>query len=244
MKFPVPPLEAKFLKRYKRFFADAELNGQIVVAHVPNTGSLKSVIEPGVRCLLSPAKDPERKLKFTLEALEGPQNKWVGVNTSWPNLLAGEAFEKGLFAHWKKFDQAQKEVKISKESRIDWMFSNSKTQGRHFVEVKNVTLAQGDVSGGRGVASFPDAVTERGQKHLRELMALVKEENTTAEIFFTVQRSDCNRFAPADEIDPVYGELLREAQSNGVRVTVALVKVSSEGVELTGETLPLEMGSQ
>ncbi len=239
MKFTTPPIEATFLKRYKRFFADAQLNNEVVVAHVPNTGSLKSVIQPGARCLLSPASNPERKLKFTLEAIESPQKAWVGVNTSWPNLLVGEAFQEKKFKHWSGFEQSQNEVKISHESRIDWVFTNSRTGAQHFVEVKNVTLAVGDFAKGKGTAQFPDSVTERGQKHLRELIKLAAEKNKTAEIFFAIQRSDCNAFSPADDIDPEYGRLLREAQAKGVKITAAVVAISPEGLELTGKELPV-----
>lgn len=239
MKFTHQILQAKFLKRYKRFFADAELNGETVVAHVPNTGSLKSVLQEGVDCLLSPAANPERKLKFTLEALRNAKGDWVGVNTSWPNIIVGEAFEQRLFSHWENFDKSQNEVKISKESRIDWVFTNTKTGFRHFVEVKNVTLATENFSEGEGVARFPDAVTERGQKHLRELIALKESSPShSAEIFFVIQRSDCHSFSTADDIDPEYGRLLREAHKKGVRVTAAMALINENGVILTGKTLP------
>jgi sugar fermentation stimulation protein A len=106
------------------------------------------------------------------------------------------------------------------------------------VEIKNVTMASGEVHSKKGTAHFPDAVTERGQKHLRELMKLV-ESGHSAEIFFTIQRGDCHQFSPADEIDPEYGKLLRQAQKAGVRVTAALVEVSKDGIVLSGATVPV-----
>lgn len=238
MKFKTAVREGIFLKRYKRFFADIQLGNEIVVAHVPNTGSLKSAAEAGAPCLVTEADNPERKLKYTLEAIQMPSGAWVGVNTSWPNLLAKEAFESRVFGHWGDFDELKAEVKLSAETRIDLVLSCSKTKKKHFVEVKNVTMASGELSSRKGIAQFPDAVTERGQKHLRELMKLVGEGHS-AEIFFAVQRGDCHRFSPADEIDPEYGRLLREAQKAGVKVTAALVDVSAEGVQINGRTLDL-----
>ena len=151
MFWPSPIQKGKFLKRYKRFFADIDVDGQVVTAHVPNTGSLKSANNPGQTCLLSLASNPERKLKYTLEAIQAPTGAWIGVNTAWPNKLVAEAFEKKIIPHWQEFDQFKPEVKISDETRLDACLSSSKTGKKHFVEVKNVTLAQGDT------AFFPDA---------------------------------------------------------------------------------------
>jgi len=240
MKFKTTVREGVFLKRYKRFFADVKLGEDTVVAHVANTGSLKSAVEAGAPCLVTDAENPERKLKYTLEAVQVPSGTWVGVNTSWPNHLAKEAFENQIFAHWKNFDELKAEVKLSAETRIDLVLSNSKTQKKHFIEVKNVTMASGELTSQKGVAHFPDAVTERGQKHLRELMKLVKEGHS-AEIFFAVQRADCLRFSPADQIDPEYGRLLREAQKAGVVVTAALVDVSKNEIVINGKTLKVDL---
>lgn len=240
MKFKTQVQQGIFLKRYKRFFADVMLGGEVVVAHVPNTGSMKGAAEADAPCLVTAADNPERKLKYTLEAIQTGSGSWVGVNTSWPNKLAMEAFENQIFAHWKKFDQIQAEVKLSKETRIDLVLSDSQnSQRKHFVEIKNVSMATGDLKSGKGLALFPDAVTERGQKHLRELTKLVQEGHT-AEIFFAVQRSDCSGFSPADVIDPQYGQLLREAVAAGVVATVALVKVNHQEIMLTGETLKIQ----
>lgn len=252
MRFKSKLEEAKFIKRYKRFFADIERQGphqgEIIVAHVPNTGSLKSVNNSGQACLLSPADNPDRKLKFTLEAIRSPQGAWVGVNTGTPNIIVGEAVENGLFEHWQRFDCKQNEVKISNETRLDWVLWNRQINGPekltqanlpskkslHFIEIKNVTLAE------NGIAQFPDAVTERGQKHLRELMELI-EQGHTAELVFTVQRDDVQSFAPADDIDPVYGQLLRQAIKAGLRVTPAVVKIDEQEARLTGQILPLKV---
>jgi sugar fermentation stimulation protein A len=238
MKFKTTVREGIFLKRYKRFFADVKLGNETIVAHVANTGSLKSAIEAGAPCLVTDAENPERKLKYTLEAVQMPSGAWVGVNTSWPNQLVMEAFQNRIFKHWHGFDQAKAEVKLSSETRIDLVLTDSRSQKKHFIEVKNVTMASGELHSKKGFAHFPDAVTERGQKHLRELMKLV-DEGHGAEIFFAVQRSDCESFSPADAIDPVYGRLLREASKKGVLVTAALVEVSKQEIVIKGQTLKL-----
>jgi sugar fermentation stimulation protein A len=240
MKFKTAVHQGIFLKRYKRFFADIELAGQVVVAHVPNTGSLKSASEVGAPCFVTESDNPERKLKFTLEAIQIPSGAWVGVNTSWPNLLAKEAFDARVFPHWREFNELKAEVKLSPETRLDLVLQDGKSNRRHFVEIKNVTMASGAVADRAGTAHFPDAVTERGQKHLRELMKLVSEGHS-AEILFAVQRGDCRYFSPADEVDPEYGRLLREAQRAGVRVTAALVDVSPQGIRMSGDLLELRL---
>ena len=241
MKYKQELLEGVFLKRYKRFFADVNLGGQIQVAHVANTGSLKSVNNPGTACLLSPADNPERKLRYTLEAIKSPAGSWVGVNTSLPNQLVREAFEAGVIPHWKAYDSFRAEVKINAETRLDAMLSQGDGQAtgkRHYVEVKNVTLGEVDQKTGKTCALFPDAVTERGQKHLRELMTLVSAGHS-AEIFFTVQRGDCQEFRPADQIDPEYGRLLREARASGVTISAYVVDVGPTDIRISGKTLPV-----
>jgi sugar fermentation stimulation protein A len=240
MKFKTAPRQGIFLKRYKRFFADIQLGDQVVVAHVPNTGSLKSAAEPGAACLVTESDNPERKLKFTLEAIQNSSGAWVGVNTSWPNYLAKEAFESRIFSHWHEFDLLKAEVKLSAETRIDLVLSSSKSSRKHFIEVKNVTMASGSLKEKKGTAHFPDAVTERGQKHLRELMKLVAEGHT-AEIFFAVQRDDCEHFSSADEIDPEYGRLLREAIRAGVRATAAHVRITPTDILISGKVLNIKL---
>ncbi|GIL18252.1 MAG: sugar fermentation stimulation protein [Oligoflexia bacterium] len=237
MKWEQAPLRGQFLKRYKRFFADIQLGEQVVVAHVPNTGSLKSCQEPGRPALLSPAKDPERKLKFTLEAIQVSTGTWVGVNTSWPNKLVQEAFQNRVIPEWTLFDQYQPEVKISPETRLDACLTNSKTGQKRYIEVKNVTLKEKDF------ACFPDAVTERGQKHLLELMKLV-EQGHQAELVFTIQREDCFKFRPADEIDPEYGRLLRLAHKKGVIISPFVIQIDEKGILLSGKKLECDFGGE
>jgi len=240
MKIQVQP--ARFLRRYKRFFADVELpSGETVVCHVANSGSLKTCLTEGADCLITPAADPERKLRYSLRAIKGELG-WIGVDTSVPNEIVWELYEKRRLADWARYSFAQREVKISDESRIDLILWNpslkvatEKTSKKaeskpnpsrlkfpdyfdaghqlRFIEVKNVTLMHGNV------ASFPDGVTERGQKHLDELMRL-KSMGHEAEIFFTVQREGVRSFRPAEDIDPVYARKLDEARRAGVVIRV------------------------
>jgi sugar fermentation stimulation protein A len=243
MKWSSPLIEGVFQKRYKRFFADVQLESEVVVAHIANTGSLKSVNVPGQPCLISPAANPERKLRFSLEMIQSVSGAWVGVNTSVPNAIVKEALELSInskqgFSSWQSYDALQAEYKISKETRLDFALAKKTTDKKHFIEVKNVTLAV--EKEGKLWAQFPDGVTERGQKHLRELMNLI-DEGHTSEIVFTIQRNDCDYFSAADDIDPEYGRLLREAISKGVVVTPLLVELSVEGAILTEKKLEIKL---
>jgi sugar fermentation stimulation protein A len=238
MKFTEQVRSASFIKRYKRFFADVHLDGEVVVAHVPNTGSLKTCLFEGADCVITKSDNPARKLKATLQFLKTPTS-WVGVNTSLPNFLVHEAWEAKLIEDWHAFPVAQKEYKISKETRLDMVLAKSEAdlktkRNLHHIEVKNVTYAE------NGTAYFPDAETTRGQKHLRELMALLKEGHTS-EIVFVIQRHDCTHFAPADEIDPEYGRLLRQAQNEGVTVRALACEINPQtGITLNKSPLQLK----
>lgn len=245
MKFENPLIEGVFLKRYKRFFADILLGKDTVVAHVPNTGSMKGCSEPNSASLMSPATNPERKLRYTLEMIRTP-NSWVGVNTGNPPVLVKELFASKTVPHWKNFDSFQAEVKINAQTRLDGALWNSSQQKNvkngkltkleaplHFFEIKNVSLAE------NGVAMFPDAVTERGQKHLQELMDLM-EQGFTCEMIYVIQREDCKEFATADHIDPEYGRILREAVKKGLKVSALPCKLNPTEIALQPKSLPLK----
>ncbi len=237
MRFTEPVRQAEFVRRYKRFFADVKLNDAILVSHVPNTGSLKTCLFEGSPCIITESDSPTRKLKATLQFLKTPTT-WVGVNTAWPNLLAFEAFESRMISDWVDFGVAQREYKLSKETRLDMVLAKdaaalAEKRGLYFIEVKNVTYGQD------GIAYFPDAVTTRGQKHLRELMRL-RHQGFGAEILFVVQRSDCHSFSPADDIDPEYGRLLRQAAAEGVTVRILACEIDPMvGVTLSAKPLSL-----
>jgi sugar fermentation stimulation protein A len=208
VKLPAPFYSGRLLRRYQRFFADVELDdGRIVTAHTPNTGSMHQCAVPGHRVLISAAANPLRKLPWTLELIE-VNGSWVDTHTLRTNRVVEEGLRAGAIPELAGYD-VNAEV-VYGDSRIDFLL---KREGESvFVEVKNVTLCSDS-----GVASFPDAVTERGQKHLREL-ARAKSEGYRAVIFFLVQRCEATTFTPADAIDPRYGQLLREVTATGVEV--------------------------
>lgn len=238
MKWATGPVEVTFLKRYKRFFADIKIKDGIEVAHVANTGSLKPNLQEGIKALVLPSDNPERKLKWTLVALASPSGTWVGIDTGVPNKLLKHVYQTGQCADWTTFTDFKPEVKISKETRLDGLLSSG--ERKRYLEVKNVTYAVGDLTHKQGQAQFPDAVTERGQKHLRELMALM-EQGHECELILTIQRLDCTSFAPADDIDPEYGRLFREAMAKGLIVSPWLIEVGPSGVHWTGQKLPVEI---
>ena len=206
------------IQRYKRFLADVRLeDGSVVTAHTTNTGSMKTCWEPGDRVLLEPAANPERKLKFTWLAVERPGG-WVGVETGMPNRVVAEATRRDALPGLPGLHSVRTEVKYGAEnSRIDVLALDA--EGRQvFIEVKNTTLKDGDW------CLFPDAVTERGTKHLRELQAMVREGHRAAIALF-VHRTDVDRFDAAREIDPVYAAELDRAATAGVAVLPLAVRL-------------------
>ncbi|PLY02260.1 MAG: DNA/RNA nuclease SfsA [Desulfuromonas sp.] len=228
MKLPEPLLGGRLLRRYKRFLADVELDdGRHVTAHTPNTGSMQQCAVPGYEVLLSQTDNPKRKLAYTLELIR-VNDYWVDTHTQRANRVVEEALRQGRIDGLAGY-RVKPEHRFG-ESRIDFLLE-SPVQ-KVLVEVKNVTLCcQPDV------ACFPDAVTTRGQKHLRELMAAVVQ-GYRAVILFLVQRGEAKRFTVADAIDPEYGRLLREAVAVGVEPLACQTVVSPEEVRFV-RTLPV-----
>ena len=206
------------IQRYKRFLADVRLaDSSVVTAHTTNTGSMKTCWEPGDRVLLEPAANPDRKLKFTWLAVERPGG-WVGVETGMPNRVVAEAARRDALPGLAGLHGVRTEVKYGVEnSRIDVLALDGEDR-QVFIEVKNTTLKAGDW------ALFPDAVTERGTKHLRELQGMVQNGHRAAIAFF-VHRMDVDRFDAARDIDPAYAEELDLAAANGVVVLPLAVRL-------------------
>jgi len=226
----LPPLTpGTLLRRYKRFLADVVLeDGSTVTVHCPNSGSMRGCAVPGSRVYISRSSNASRKYPFTWELVES-DGFWAGINTGLPNHLAREAIENGTVVELQGYETIRPEVPYGEHSRIDLLLES---QGRRcFVEVKNVTLVES------GLALFPDAVTTRGQKHLNELMRVVREGDRGV-IFFTVQRGDGRSVSPADAIDPEYGRLLRLAMENGVEALAYRALVTPQEILLT-ERLPV-----
>lgn len=216
MKLPAPLIPGKLLRRYKRFFADIELaNGAVVTAHTPNTGSMKQCAVAGYDVLISTHDNPKRKLKYTLELIR-VDGYWVDTHTQRTNRVVEEGLREGWIESLVGYSVIP-EYKFG-ESRIDFFLENK--DEKVLVEVKNVTLCYDGTT-----ACFPDAVTTRGQKHLRELAAAVKQ-GYRAVIFFLVQRGEAESFSPADDIDPEYGRLLRQVVGQGVEAMAYRTSVS------------------
>jgi sugar fermentation stimulation protein A len=229
MKLPQPLYQGTLLRRYQRFLADVRLDdGTLVTAHTPNTGSMKGCAEPGNRVLLSKSENPGRKYPHCWELVRADRH-WVGINTMLPNRLVREGIENGTVRELSGYQAIRGEVPYGTGSRIDLLLSGA--TGNCYVEVKNVTLVE------EGCALFPDAVSARGQKHLRELMEMVRQGHRAVN-FFVVQRADGVRVSPADAIDPGYGRALREAALAGVELLAYRALVSPEEIVLA-ERLPV-----
>ena len=230
MDFPKKLIHGTLIKRYKRFLADIKLDdGTEVTAHFTNSGSMKSCLEDGAEVYLTPVNDPKRKTKFTWEMIK-INGDWVGINTGNPNKLAFEAVVNNQIPELTGYTKVQREVKFG-DSRFDVYAENDSE--KCFVEVKNVSLKVGKY------ARFPDAVTTRGQKHLRTLME-VKSEGMRAVMLYVIQRSDVEIFGPAKEIDPEYAKTLKDAIKAGVEIIPIQAKVTPEKIELT-KILPFEI---
>lgn len=226
MQFPTPLIEGRLLKRYQRFLADIELpDGRTVTAHCPNTGSMLGCKETGSRVWLSEAANLNRKLPYTWEIVEALPKVLVGVNTGLSNRLVEEAVASGVIAELAGYGRIRREVRFGAEnSRVDLLLQGDGPDC--YLEVKNVTAA---VEG--SVAIFPDAVSDRGAKHLRELAAMA-EAGHRAVLCFCVQRRDVEEVRPADAIDPVYGRTLRDALARGMEAIAYRAEVNPEGIAL------------
>jgi sugar fermentation stimulation protein A len=232
MRIDLPVLEGKFLRRYKRFFTDVELpDGSVVVAHCPNTGSLKTCLEEGRPAILRDTQDPERKLRHVFQSIRVGKT-WVNVDTSLPNQATYEHVVAGQIPELKGYAEAKREVKYGVNSRIDLLLTGAKGE-RCWVEVKNTTYALD------GAAAFPDAVTERGRKHLEELAAQVRLGDRAVQFFF-VSRDDVTRFRPAQEIDPDYAAALRVAAKAGVELLAYAHSVTPNSLEVA-RRLPIDL---
>ncbi|MEH6546285.1 MAG: DNA/RNA nuclease SfsA [Sneathiella sp.] len=211
MHFPSPLFRGQLIKRYKRFLCDIELeSGEIVTAHVANSGSMMGLKEPGLTVWLSPANNPKRKLQYSWELVEINQGL-VGINTALPNGIVAEAISTSKVPALSGYETLRREVKYGENSRIDILLSDSK-KADCYVEVKNVTLKRGEK-----YAEFPDAVTSRGTKHLKELGNMVRDGHR-AVMFYLIQRQDCEGFKLAKDIDPVYAEAFTVARKMGVEI--------------------------
>lgn len=231
MRYSRKLVEGRLIRRYKRFLADIQLPDGVITAACPNTGSLMGCCEAGSRVWLSESESSTRKYRHTWELVEVGK-VMVGINTALPNALVSEAITNGIIGELSGYASIRREVAFGEErSRVDLLLEGA---GREdcYVEVKNVTAAAS-----KGVALFPDCVSERGSKHLRELMRL-KARGLRPVQLYCVQRADVKEVRPADGIDHEYGRTLREAIAAGVEVLAYRAKVTTREIRLA-ERIPV-----
>lgn len=223
MKLP-PVIFGTLIKRYKRFLADVELeDGSVITVHCPNTGRMTTCAEPGWRVALSDSNNPKRKYRYTWELVHNG-TCWICVNTGRANQIGAEAVSSGIIPDLSGYAEVLREQTFG-NSRFDLLLRTDTSLC--YVEIKNVTLLADD-----GCYAFPDAVTERGRKHLNELIEVVKAGHRAA-MLFVIPRSDGTSFRPAREIDPKYSEALTAAVKAGVEIHAWEAEVSPEELRLT-----------
>jgi len=223
MNFDQKLISGEFIKRYKRFFVDVKIGNLTVTAHCPNTGSMMGLLKKGNKVWLSKTDNPKRKLKYTLQVIEDRKSK-VGINTHLTNKIVLDALKKKNINIFKDLIDIKQEVKFNDSTRFDFLVIE-KTK-KIFIEVKNVTLSRR-----KGLAEFPDAITSRGLKHIKELLE-AKKKGYEIFIFFVIQRNDCKKFDLAKDIDPDYCELLVKAVKKKLNVICYDCKFSSKGIKL------------
>ena len=227
-------VEARLLRRYKRFLADVELaNGDIITVHCPNTGAMTGCAEPGSRVWLSTSSVKTRKYPHTWELVETAAGM-ACIHSAKANKVVREAFESGLVPGFEAYRDIRSEVKYGQNSRADLLLQGEGQ--RVFVEVKSVTLL-----GDEGWGAFPDAVSERGRKHLRELQGIC-DAQTRAVLFFCVFHSGIQSVCSAGDIDPRYRQALVEAMAAGVEVMAWQATLTPKEIILS-HTLPFSVDS-
>ena len=225
MQFNKPLKRGILDKRYKRFLADIDFgNQQFTTVHCPNTGAMTGCAEPGFTVYCSDSDNPKRKYRYTWELSVNHQQQWLVVNTQRANQIAGEALKAGLIADLANIPLWQAEQKYGEQnSRIDWLGTSDDGQ-RCYVEVKSVTLNE------QGTGYFPDAVSTRGQKHLRELIHM-REAGHRAVMLFMVMHSGIDEVRPAQHIDPKYAQLCIQAAELGVEFYALKTHISDAKIE-------------
>jgi sugar fermentation stimulation protein A len=223
MNFENKLISGQFIKRYKRFFVDVKINGKIITAHCPNTGSMYGLLKKNNRVWLTKSNNPNRKLKYTLQIIQDKKTK-VGVNTHLTNKIVLEALQNNLIKEFDKEIEIKPETKFGANTRFDFFISKNKL--KIFIEVKNVTLSRK-----KSIAEFPDTVTSRGLKHIKELIKANKK-GYKIYIIYLIQRNDCKSFKIAEDIDPEYSDTLSKAVKKKLKVLCFDCKFSPKGIKL------------
>ena len=226
MNFENKLIPGVFLKRYKRFFVDIKVENKVITAHCPNSGSMMGLLKLGNKVWITKSDNPNRKLKYTLQIIE-VQNSKVGVNTHFTNKIVDDALKNNILKHFSNKVKIQREKVFNKNTRFDFFLQEKKE--KIFLEVKNVTLKRKD-----DLAEFPDSVTLRGTKHIKELIN-AKKRGFKAVLMFVIQRDDCNKFKVAEDIDPEYSKILKIAIKQKVKIVCYDCKFSSKGIKLNKE---------
>ena len=235
MKFETPLVPARLIRRYKRFLADCTLeDGREVTAHCANPGSMMGLAEPGEKIWLEPNDDPKKKLKYGWRLVDHENGHFTGVDTSVPNKALRAALEAGEIPELAAYRTVRPEVKYGENSRIDFLLTQPGLPDA-YVEVKSVTLSRQP-----GLAEFPDTVTARGTKHLSELAAMAALGHR-AIMLYLVQRTDCDRFALAADIDPAYAAAFEVAQGQGVERLIYGTRIAPTEITV-GERIRAQPG--
>lgn len=236
MEFARPLVRGRLVRRYKRFFADVMLDdagegAREVTAHCPNPGAMLGLAEPGLAVWLEPNDDPRRSLRYGWRLVELPGGGWAGIDATLPNRVVGEALRAGLVPALAGYEAFRPETRYGAASRVDFL-ATAPGLPPAYVEVKNVHLRRdGDW------AEFPDCVTARGAKHLREL-ALMAGQGARAMMLYLVQRDDCTRMRLAADLDPAYAAAFAAARAAGVEAIAHVAEISRAGVTL-GREIPV-----
>lgn len=235
MRWQTPLIRGHLIRRYNRFLADITLEdtGEAVTVHCPNPGAMLGFKEPGLPVWVEPNDDPKKKLKYGWRLCELPGGHWAGIDTGVPNKVAAEAVAARAIPELAAYTTHRAEVKYGQNSRIDLLLTEPGLQDA-YVEVKNVHLRRDGTW-----AEFPDSVTTRGAKHLRELSDMVAAGHR-AIMLYVVQRTDCDRLRLAEDLDPAYATAFRSARAAGVEALCHICKIDRDGVQL-GHGLPVEI---
>ena len=217
MKFTNSLIKGKLIKRYKRFFADVEVNNKILTAHCPNTGSMLGLLKKGNQVWISKANDPARKLKFTLEMIKS-NKKIIGVNTHRANRIVEHGLRNKLLKEFKNVKNIKPEFKYSNDTRFDFLCD------KYLLEVKNVTLNRSE-----DIAEFPDTITSRGTKHLKKLTESIRH-GYKPYVLFLVQIENISKFRIAKDIDSDYYNNFIYAKKNGLKFIAYRCKLNSKEI--------------
>ena len=226
MQFNKKLLQGTLIKRYKRFFVDIKYKNKTITAHCPNSGSMMGLLNKGNNVWFSESDNPKRKLKYTLQIVV-VNNIPVGINTHLSNKIVLESLINKKIKNLIRFTNIKSEAKFSDNTRFDFLISNNKE--KCFLEVKNVTLLRQD-----NIAEFPDSITSRGTKHLKELIK-AKRKGYESYILYLIQRDDCKFFKIANDIDEEYKNTFDEALNNGVKMLCYDCKLNNEEIIINNQ---------